>query len=69
AIAGVASEPDDDTIKLLDLLGHSLPASSTRRGRATDAVTACILCFLPVSPSPRTGGDEATYWPGYGLSL
>ena len=34
AVAGVASEANDDTIKLLDLLGHSWKTSSTRRSRA-----------------------------------
>ena len=34
AVAGVARETDNDTVKLLDLLGHSKRTSSTRRGRA-----------------------------------
>src|SRR6266536_3606401 len=35
AVARVPGEPDDDTITLLDLFGHSGRTSSTRRGRAT----------------------------------
>jgi len=34
AVTRVASEPDDDVIELLDLLGHSWKTSSARRGRA-----------------------------------
>ena len=33
AVTGVAGEPDDDVIELLDLLGHSWKTSSACRGR------------------------------------
>ncbi len=35
AVTGVAGEPDDDVIELLDLLGHSWKTSLARRGRNT----------------------------------
>jgi hypothetical protein len=35
--AGVPCEPDNDTIELLDLLGHSARTSSAPHGRATQA--------------------------------